>query len=61
MSESEKLILEYLENAYTGASAMRDDKCLVRLARAIVAFKVDPEVHESEVFTQSFLDNIANI
>lgn len=61
MSESEKLVLEYLENAYTGARAMKDEGCLIRLARAIVVFKVDPETHETDIFSEKFIENIFTI
>lgn len=39
-SESEK-ILKRLEYAYSGAKMMDDDECMLRIIRAIEAFKLD--------------------
>ena len=44
-------IQEYLENSYTGASAMDDCETQVRIARAIAAYEADPEM---EIFTEEF-------
>lgn len=34
-------IIEYLENAYSGAKAMDDAELMLRLSRAIVSFSYD--------------------
>jgi hypothetical protein len=34
-------IIEYLENAYSGAKAMDDVELMLRLSRAIIAFSYD--------------------
>jgi hypothetical protein len=40
-NEQTKVILEYLENAYTGAKMMNDVEMMCRLSRAILAFNYD--------------------
>ena len=61
MNDAEKKILEYLENSYSGAKMMGDETCKVRLARAMAAFKTDPEVEAEEYFTERFIqENIFN-
>ena len=47
--EQQKHILKYLENAYTGARMFDDLETMVRLARAIEAFKL-PVVEEPEKY-----------
>lgn len=44
-------ILEYLESSYSGAKMMGDEETMLRLSRAIVAFKAD-------VHTDIFKDDI---
>ena len=44
MNEQEKEIMKYLEYNYCGAKMMNNESCEIRIARAIVAFKADPEV-----------------
>ena len=56
MNDQEKNILEYLENSYTGARMMHDVSAMVRIARAIVAFKADPEIAEDEIFTDKLIN-----
>ena len=41
--ENKRTILDYLENSYTGAKAADDPEMMVRIARAIAAFNLDPE------------------
>lgn len=53
----EQKILDYLENCYTGARAMNDEDCQIRLARAIAAFKSDPTTSASALFTTKFIEN----
>ena len=55
MSKQEKKILEYLEQSYSGAKMMGDESCQVRLARAIAAFKSDPEESVFTLFTNKFI------
>ena len=40
MDDQQKMILEYLENSYTGAKMMGDLETMVRIARAIEAFNL---------------------
>lgn len=40
MDDQQKMILEYLENSYTGAKMMGDPETMVRIARAIEAFNL---------------------
>lgn len=42
MSEQERIILQYLENSYTGARMLDDISAMTRIARAIEAFEADP-------------------
>ena len=43
--EQKKIILEYLENSYTGARMMDDAELMCRLSRAIIAFSYDDLEH----------------
>lgn len=56
MNNAEKEILDYLENSYTGARTMKDEECCIRLARAIAAFKSDPEENVEDLFTEKFVN-----
>lgn len=40
-----KIILDYLENSYTGARMMDDVELMCRLSRAILAFSYDNMEH----------------
>ena len=44
-------ILNYLESSYSGAKMLGDEETMLRISRAIVAFKVD-------VYTDIFKDDI---
>lgn len=44
-NEQKEIILEYLENAYTGAKMMDDVEMMCRLSRAILAFCYDDMEH----------------
>lgn len=55
MSEQEKEIMKYLEHNYCGAKMMKNESCQIRIARAIAAFKADPEVSSFVVFTEKFI------
>ena len=55
MNEQEKEIMEYLEYNYCGAKMMNNESCEIRIARAIVAFKADPEVSPFVIFTEKFI------
>ena len=44
-------ILNYLESSYSGAKMLGDEETMLRLSRAIVAFKTD-------VYTDIFKDDI---
>lgn len=39
--EQKEIILEYLENAYTGAKMSEDFEMMCRLSRALIAFSYD--------------------
>lgn len=56
MNEAEKEIMKYLEEGYCGARTMDDESCQIRLARAIAAFKADPEEQLTELFTGKFIE-----
>lgn len=43
--EQKKIILDYLENSYTGARMMGDAELMCRLSRAILAFSYDDWEH----------------
>ena len=49
--EQQKEILNYLEYSYSGAKMLGDEETMLRLSRAIVAFKAD-------VYTDIFKDDI---
>ena len=51
MKDPEKTILDYLETSYSGAKMAKDEECMVRLSRAIAAFKLDPTGDSKEYFT----------
>lgn len=57
MSEKEIEILEYLEDSFCGARAMDDLSAMVRISRAIAAFKSDPEDAPEAVFNGKFLEH----
>ena len=60
MKDPEKTILDYLEASYSGAKMAKDEECMVRLSRAIAAFKFDPLVDSEEYFTiRAFAEDIA--
>ena len=44
-NEQKKIILDYLENSYTGARMMDDVELMCRLSRAILAFSYDDLEH----------------
>lgn len=56
MKDPEKTILDYLETSYSGAKMAKDEACMVRLSRAIAAFKLDPAVNSKEYFTNRALE-----
>lgn len=56
LNKSELEVLDMLETAYSGARAMDDESCQVRVARAIAAFKADPEADPEDIFTESFIE-----
>ena len=56
MNETEKEIMEYLEESYCGERTMDDESCQVRLARAIAAFKADPAEQPTDLFTEKFIE-----
>lgn len=61
MTEQEKTILKYLEESYSGAKMMHDEECMIRIARAMDAFKTDPNVDVTEYFTHKFLNEIYSL
>lgn len=56
MKNQEKTILDYLETSYSGAKMAKDEECMVRLTRAIAAFKLDPAVDFKEYFTNRAIE-----
>lgn len=57
MNENELKILELLEQSYSGAKMMDDVSAMVRLSRAIAAFKSNVEDTPESIFTDAFLDS----
>lgn len=55
MNKAAQDIMKYSEKSYCGARAMEDLSCQTRLARAIAAFKSDPEESYEDLFTESFI------
>ena len=49
--KQQKEILNYLESSYSGAKMLGDEETMLRISRAIVAFKAD-------VYTDIFKDDI---
>ncbi len=56
LNEKEAEILEYLEEAYSGAKMANDPLAKVRIARAIAAFQADPTDAPAAIFSTSFLE-----
>lgn len=56
MKNQEKTILDYLETSYSGAKMAKNEECMVRLTRAIAAFKLDPAVDSKEYFTNRAIE-----
>ena len=56
MNKQEKEILDYLEKSYCGAKMEKDDSAMVRISRAICAFKSNPEESVEDLFTEKFID-----
>lgn len=50
MNQPQNEIIEYLECAYLGAKALGDEEAMLRISRALLAFKADP-------YKDIFLDN----
>lgn len=55
LSDHERDILSELEDTYCGAQLMDDVSAMIRVARAIAAFKSSTEVGEDRVFSGEFL------
>lgn len=53
MSEEQKEIILYLEHAYVGAKALHDEETMLRISRALLAFKADPY---KDVFSEEFTE-----
>lgn len=56
LSDHERNILSELEDMYCGANLMDDVSAMIRVARAIAAFKSNVEVGEEEIFGKKFLE-----
>lgn len=56
MKDPEKTIQDYLETSYSGAKMAKDEECMVRLSRAIAAFKLDPTGDSKEYFTNRAIE-----
>ena len=52
--KNQKEIINYLDNSYSGAKMMGDNETMLRLARALAAFKADP--YDDEVFQEKFIE-----
>lgn len=57
MSKQENEILRYLEESYCGAKMMEDEEYMLRISRAIVAFKSDVT---KDIFKEDVLEDIVN-
>ncbi len=44
MNTKQKVILDYLDASYSGAKMMGDEETMLRIARAITAFKMDTDI-----------------
>ena len=53
MTTDQKAIHDYLETSYSGAKMMGDEETMLRIARAITAFKMDVEI---DIFTEKALE-----
>lgn len=53
MNNEQKAILDYLETSYSGAKMMDDEETMLRIARAVSAFKMDTDV---DIFTESAVE-----
>ena len=56
LSDHEREILSELEDTYCGAQLMDDVSTMIRVARAIAAFKCSTEIGEEEIFGKKFLE-----
>jgi len=56
MNEQELSIVDYLEKCYVGARMGDDVQCMVRLSRALAAFKFDPLAAPEGMFSREFLE-----
>lgn len=56
MNSEEMVVIEFLEDVYTEAHDEGDWVMQIRLARAIAAFKSDPEDAPEAVFTGDFIE-----
>lgn len=61
MSEEELSIVDYLETCYVGARAVDDVPCMVRISRALAAFKFDPLAAPEELFSQNFIEEYTSL
>lgn len=57
MSNVELEILKYLESSYCAARTTCDSSAMIRISRAIAAFKSDPVDAPEAVFARKFVDN----
>jgi len=57
LTEQEQKIVDYLETCYTGARMMDDDLYMVRLSRALAAFKANPLDPPESIFTERFIES----
>lgn len=53
MKDEQKAILDYLGTSYSGAKMMGDEETMLRIARAIAAFKMDTDV---DIFEESAVE-----
>ena len=56
LNDHEREILSELEDTYCGAHMMDDASAMIRVARAIAAFRCSTEVGEEEIFGKKFLE-----
>ena len=55
MNEKEAEVLLYLEHSYVGARAENDLSAMIRISRALAAFKADIEDAPEAIFTEKYL------
>ena len=60
LTKGERDIVDYLEKCYVGARMVDDVSCMVRIARALAAFKFNPQAAPDGLFSEKFLEDYTN-